>query len=219
MLEWWNSLGSLAQIFACVAIPSTIVLFIQTVMMFVGIGHDSDIADGVHFDGDLDADISGAEAVHDGIFGHDITDAEIDHDISGFEGLRIFTVRGIIAFLVVFGWVGVALDSGGVHKAVTCIIATVCGFAVMVLMAFLMRAVMRLRSDGNADNRNAIGVAGRVYLTVPPERSGEGKVNIMLQGSYVERDAVTDEAEPIPTGSEVVVIGLSGQTTLVVKRK
>ena len=41
----------------------------------------------------------------------------------------------------------------------------------------------------------------------------------MLQGSYVERDAVTDDEETIPTGSEVVVIGLSGQTTLVVKRK
>ena len=32
-------------------------------------------------------------------------------------------------------------------------------------------------------------------------------------------EAVTDEAEPIPTGTEVVVTSLSGQTVLVVKRK
>ena len=76
-----------------------------------------------------------------------------------------------------------------------------------------------LRSDGNLDNRNALGVSGKVYLTVPAKRGGEGKVNILLQGSYVERNAVTDEAEPLTTGSEIVVIGLSGQSTLVVKRK
>lgn len=41
----------------------------------------------------------------------------------------------------------------------------------------------------------------------------------MLQGTYVERDAVTDENEAIPTGSEVLVIGISGQNTLIVKKK
>ena len=41
----------------------------------------------------------------------------------------------------------------------------------------------------------------------------------MLQGSYVERNAVTDDAEAIPTGAEIVVIGLSGQVDLIVRRK
>jgi hypothetical protein len=41
----------------------------------------------------------------------------------------------------------------------------------------------------------------------------------MLQGAYVERNAVTDEAESIPTGCEIIVVGTSGQTSLVVKRK
>ena len=41
----------------------------------------------------------------------------------------------------------------------------------------------------------------------------------MLQGAYVERNAVTDEAETIPTGTEIVVVGVSGQLNLVVKRK
>ncbi|MBR6741231.1 MAG: hypothetical protein IKL93_00645, partial [Clostridia bacterium] len=76
-----------------------------------------------------------------------------------------------------------------------------------------------LKSDGTADNRNALGSAGKVYLTIPPARSGEGKINVMLQGAYVERNAVTDESESIPTGSEIIVVGTSGQTSLVVKRK
>ena len=41
----------------------------------------------------------------------------------------------------------------------------------------------------------------------------------MLQGSYVERNAVTDEIEAIPTGAEIVVVGVSGQMDLIVKRK
>ena len=78
---------------------------------------------------------------------------------------------------------------------------------------------MKLRNDGNLDNKNALGTSGRGYLTIPPSRSGEGKVNVLLQGSYVEVDAVTDEKEAIPTGAEIVVTGISGQTTLVVKKK
>ena len=89
----------------------------------------------------------------------------------------------------------------------------------MLALAFLFRWVMKFRNDGNADNRNAIGTSGKVYLTVPPARTGEGKVSVMLQGTYVERGAVTDDEEAIPTGSEIVVVGVSGQTNLVVRKK
>lgn len=213
MLEWWNSLGTAAQIFYCVAIPSTLVLFIQTVMMFLGFGEDGagdDIPDAIP-DDISDTDIG------DGVFGEDMV-TEV-HDLSGFEGLRIFTVRGFVAFFVVFGWVGVVMQDAGAKLWLTLLIATLCGFAMMVVLALLLRAVMRLRNDGNTDNRNAIGTSGKVYLTIPPSRTGEGKVQVMLQGSYVERSAVTDETEAIPTGSEIVVVGVSGQTDLVVRRK
>ncbi len=204
-----------AQIFACVAVPSTLVLLVQTILLLLGIGNDSDgaadsPADDVSNVGD---DLPGADT--------DLGEGQVDSpdDFDGFGDLRIFTIRGIIAFLVVFGWVGVLMDSSGAPLFATVPVAAVCGFAMMLALAFLFRAVLRLRSDGNTDNRNAIGTAGKVQLTVPPARRGEGKVHLMLQGAYVERDAVTDEEEPIPTGSEVVVIGVSGQTTLVVKRK
>lgn len=210
IIEWWNSLNLTAQIFYCIAVPSTLVLFVQTIMMFIGFGED---ADGV--DGGMD-DISD-DVFDNGVFGEDSVSEP--HDAFGLDGLRIFTLRGIIAFFVVFGWVGVVMLNASVDLWLTVIVSAVCGFAMMVGLAFLLRAVMNLRSDGNTDNRNALGTAGRVYLTIPPARSGEGKVQIMLQGSYVERDAVTDEAEALSTGSEVVVVGVSGQTTLIVKKK
>lgn len=230
-VEWWNALGLATQIFYCIAIPTTLVLIIQTVMMFFGLDDgdadtdfdfDTDVdadfdmdADFGDFDGDV-ADIPDTD-ISDGIFGDDsVFDG---HDVAGLDSLRIFTVRGIIAFLVIFGWVGVVMTTADIGLVITLPVAAVCGLAIMVLVAYLFKVVMKLRSDGTADNRNALGGAGKVYLTIPPSRQGEGKVNVMLQGSYVERNAVTDEGEAIPTGSEIIVVGISGQTTLVVKRK
>lgn len=197
LAEWWNSMSTVSQIFTCIAIPSTLVLLIQTVTMLLGMG-DEDLPDAPDTDVDVD---------------------EIPDDIEGLDGLRIFTVRGIVAFLVVFGWVGTVLDTSGANIYATVSVSALCGFLMMVLLAFLLKAVMNLRSEGNVDNRNAVGKAGKVYLTVPPARSGEGKVQVMLQGTLAEVNAVTDETEPITTGCEIIVTGVSGQTTLVVKRK
>lgn len=209
LVDIWNSMSLISQIFAIIAIPATLLLLIQTVMLFLGIGDDGDAADT-----ELADDI---ESPEDGIFGEDAEGDPVD--AMGLEGLRILTLRGIIAFMVVFGWVGVAMDSAGIALWATLPVAVVCGFAMMFVLALLMRAVMKLRGSGNADNRNAIGVSGKVYLTVPPSRTASGKVHLILQGTLVERDAVTDSTEAIPTGSEVLVIGLSGQTDLVVRKK
>lgn len=214
MADWWNSLGLITQIFYCIAIPSTLVSLIQTIMLLVGLGQDSDFPD----DADVSdvADLPDADSV-DGIFGdNDITEVT---DTFGLEGLRIFTLRGIIAFLVVFGWVGIVLTAANVPILITAPVAAICGFFMMVLLAFLMKLVLKLRSDGNIDIRNAIGTAGKVYLTIPSKRSGEGKVQLLLQGSFVEQNAVTDDETEIPTGSEIVVVGISGSTTLVVRKK
>ena len=203
---WWESLSLTTQIFTCVAIPATLVLIIQTVMLFFGFGEadtDADVPDG------LDADA-------DGVFGEDAPDGDV---LDGTELLRLFSLRGIVAFAAVFGWVGSAMSASGVTLALTIPVAIVCGFAMMVALALLMRAIFRLRSDGSIDNRNAIGASAKVYLTVPGSRSGEGKVHLLLQGSLVERGAVTDEESPIPTGAEVVVVGVGSDTALVVKSK
>ena len=195
-----------AQIFACTAIPTTIILIIQTVMLFIGIGADADgIGD------DIDADLPD-ELPSD-------YEATEPSDVAAFDGFRLFTFRTVIAFFVVFGWVGVLADNSGAPLYISLPLAFLSGFFMMFIMALIFRAFMKLRANGNSDNRNAIGVSGRVQLTIPAARSGEGKVHLMLQGAYVERNAVPDEETDIPTGSEIVVIGISGQTDLVVKRK
>ena len=42
MTDWWSALGETGQIFACIAIPATVMLLIQLVMTFIGLGGDAD---------------------------------------------------------------------------------------------------------------------------------------------------------------------------------
>lgn len=219
MLQWWDSLSSFSQVLACMAIPATLILLIQTVLMLIGLGSDggADVDTDADVDVDVDTDIDVDTDVSDGVFGADVTDGDVDP--SGLDGLRIFSIRGIIAFFVVFGWTGIALDSAGVTPVVSSLAAVAAGFLMMFIIALVFRAISKLENSGNIDNRNALGVAGTVYLKIPAERKGQGKVNVMIQGTLCERDAVTDEQTDLLTGSEIVVVALSGQNTLVVKKK
>ncbi len=209
MFEWWESLGTAGHVFACFAIPSTVVLFLQTLLMLIGIGGSS--LAGEDGDADVSADVdTDASADLDG-------DAEAETELDG--GLRLFSIRGILSFLTVTGWVGVLGVEMEWDLAITILVAAVSGFAAMLLIAFLFRLVFSLQSDGTEDIRHALGVAGSVYLRIPPMRKGVGKVSLMLDGRLVEKNAVTDEEETLNYGEQIVVIGISGGTELIVKRK
>ena len=46
MFEWWNSLGITMQVFYCIALPATLIIVIQTILLMIGIGHGGE---GVEF--------------------------------------------------------------------------------------------------------------------------------------------------------------------------
>ncbi len=50
MIAWWNDLSLIQQIFALIAIPSTLIMLIQTVMLLIG-------ADDGGADGDVETDV------------------------------------------------------------------------------------------------------------------------------------------------------------------
>jgi len=225
MNAWWASLTWLERIFAYVAFPATLLLLLQTLMLLFGLGHDADAdadadldGDGVpDLDTDMDADLDG-----DLDAGGD-ADAGGDTDASGhsglFAGLKLFTLRGIVSFLAVCGWGGLWLLRMGLYPVFAVFLAIAMGFWAMLLMALFLQVALKLQDDGTLDFRNALGKAGTVYLTVPARRAGEGKVHVVVQDQLHELAAVTDEEAPIPTGGEIVVVGLSGGNTLVVCRK
>lgn len=52
MIEWFEALSVAGKVFVCVAIPSTLILVIQTVMTFFGFGDGGDGTDMPDLDGD-----------------------------------------------------------------------------------------------------------------------------------------------------------------------
>ena len=184
MAAWWQSLSALDHVLLYIAVPATLILLIQTVLLFAGGAFDSEAA----------------------------ADPETPD-----TGLHLFTVRGVVAFLVLFGWGGLWLHQVGLPGFLAVFLAIPIGFAGMVGIALAVRQALRLQYDGTLDLRNALGRTGTVYLTVPPGRSSPGKVTLTVQEQLTEFEALTDSPAPIPTGSPVRVTGLAGRGALLVE--
>ena len=99
---------------------------------------------------------------------------------------------------------------------VAVLISLVAGAAALVLTAWMFYAVLKLQNSGNVKLANAVGVEGEVYIPIPANNAGQGKVNLLLQGRWVECDAVTAGLEPLKTGQAVRVVGLQGGSVLIV---
>lgn len=233
MSIWWSGLDTLTRVFAIIASVATLFLIIQTIMLLIGIGHDSDvdadtsgIGDGPDFDvdspdfdlqvGEIDFDAdSGGFDIHDvDLSSH--TDGHDGHVSGGYDpGLRIFTVRGFVAFFAVGGWVGVALLENGVNQVFSVVVALLAGLLFMVLLAWIFKKSLGLQYNGTMDIRHAVGREGSVYLTIPPAGEGQGKVVLVLQEALREFDAVTKEGKAIRTGSAVRVVSTLGTSLCV----
>ena len=178
MINWWMALGETGQIFACIAIPATIMLVIQLVLTLIGL------------DGDGDADSTVDDAYTDGLDdGVDISDGDSDMG----DGLSIFTLRGFITFFSIAGWVGTICCGAGLQLWLSILISVASGVLAMISVAFLMKWLFKLQYDGTENIKDALGVSGTVYLRIPPSRTGRGKINAIINGKLTEKSAVTDE--------------------------
>ena len=202
-VELWNSIGLLGQIFMTIAIPATVVMLLQTILLLVGFsfGGDGEIGDVGESDTDLDV---GTEA-----------DGDLEpHDI---DGLRIFTVRGIVAMLAVGGWIGVMLCDLGVHPALCVSVAAISGLIALFIAAYTIKLSLKLQDNGNIELKNAVAHTATVYIPIPPARSGTGKVTMNLQERFIEIDALTDHDEKLPTGAMVQVISVTDKNEVIVR--
>lgn len=223
--QWWNTLALFEQVLYCIAIPSTLVLLIQCIMIFMGFGHsgtglnpsDTSGIDGLDggFDGSTDTDFDLSDT--SGADGSDVdfSDGSNPSDIST---LNFFTVQGMITFLCVFGWSGAIIYGASGNTILSVIIAFILGLAAMYGVAKLMQASKKLAQNGTLNVRNLLGAPGTVYLVIPPEGEGKGKVNVSSGERLVEFDAMTDGNEALPDGTPVRVVDIRSGNVLVVEK-
>ena len=188
--EWWDALTSMQKIYWCLAIPFSLLMVVQLIMTFAGADSDVD------------------------------TDAGTDHH-DGDEGgeFQIFTIKNFIVFFTVLGWGGLGFLGMGFGNILSLVFASVIGFMAMLLMAFILYSMSRMVDSGTLKMRNAIGRNGEVYLRIPGNKSGVGKISLNVQGSVRELDAITTDAQDIPSGSLVMVVDvINGNILLVTKQ-
>ncbi|WP_343210362.1 NfeD family protein [Anaerolentibacter hominis] len=216
MAAWWDSLDMLLRVLYCIAIPATLLLIIQTVLILFGLGDggegvETSDTSGLDLDTDVDLDAD--------------FDVDADPDAFSSEGsnpgdfatLKLFTFQGFVALFSVFGWTSIAMVKNGINTGMSLISGLVLGFLFMYIIAKLFQVFSRLTSNGTVNTKNALGLSGTVYLRIPGKGGGHGKVNLNIQGQFMEFDAITESSEPIPTGEAIRVTDIRGDC-LVVER-
>lgn len=199
MNEWWEALTSLQKFFYLVSIPSTIILVLQFILSFIGIG------DGGEVDMDVDTDL-------------ELTDTDVSPSVE-IADFRFVTFRGIIAFLSIFGWVGVVLSYGNMNIAGILIISTISGFLAMAFVAYLFYAVSKLQSSGNLDYKKSIEGYAEVYIPIPASNDGVGKIQVTVSGRLIEAEAITHGNALLKTGDLVRVVDVFNETIFVVEKE
>lgn len=201
MKEWFMT-DPLRAALLCVAVPATVIMILQTVMIFIGMAGHSDV------------DMPDDNGI-DGVFGNDSPDAPDVH--MGDSGLRIFTVRGMVAFFAVGGWAGLSALSLSGSPSAAIITSLIAGTLALLLVAWFFKWAASLNENGTLQMDSAVGKVGEVYITVPPDMTGTGKVNVIIQGRLTEAEAMTECSRPLKYGERVEVIGMAVGNTLMVK--
>jgi len=192
-LDWYKDLKVMGKVYFYVAIVSTLVMLVQTILVFVGGGGDTDV------DMDVDADV------------------EVEISSGADTGLRLFSIRGIAAFLCMGGWAGLAFSTiNGLGEAWVAVIALAFGFGALVGMAYLLKAIYKLQSDGTMDINSAVGKIGTVYTPIATAQARMGKVTVEVSGRLTEIDAVTD-GRALKSGERIKVTKLLTANILIVE--
>ena len=208
LTNWYDGLDATMQIFWACAIAASVVFIIQNALMLLGLGG---------MDADADADVSTDFDVHaDG-------DADVSTGHSGHEGtlgsagiFSLFTLRNFINFFLGFGWGGISLAPVVHSKALLVLLSFAIGVLFVAVFAVLMRMMLKLEKSGNFKIQECVGQTASVYLRIPGNHSGAGKVQISIHGSVYELNAFTDSPEQLATGSRVKVIDVIDSGSLLV---
>jgi membrane protein implicated in regulation of membrane protease activity len=210
----------LDTIFIVAAVIGGTVMICQFVLTLMGMGDD--LSDGGAGDGDF-ADVGDAAGdLPDASGEHHTTlasaaDGEMPHhDTSWLFG--VISLRTLVAAAAFFGVAGKAAASAGFSETKSLTIAVLAGLAAMYGMYWLMQAISRLTSSGNERIGNAVGCRGNVYIPIPANGQGAGKVQLSMQNRIVEFQAVTDESERLRTGETVEVVAVAGSDLVRVRR-
>ena len=195
MVEWWNSLSVMMRVLWTITLSASLIFIIQSVMTFLGADGGSD------FDINSDVDVP----------------VDVDAGAAHGSGMGLLTFRNFVNFFLGFGWSAILLQDSIKSTTLLMIVSIIIGAALVFAVMMLFKWLSGMQQAGNIDvYKQAVGCEGKVYLRIPGERGGTGKVQINISNSVREYEAQTD-GQALPTGTSVKVVEVLGATTLLVE--
>ncbi len=185
---------TLYWIFLTCAVLAGTVFVVQFLLAVAGIGIDADLPD------DLPDDIPAGSDIHGSswLFG-------------------VISFKTVITALTFFGLAGLGSLQSGLGDPISLMIGLVFGLAAMYTVHWMMQLLIRLQHDGTVQIENAIGETATVYIPIPANGSGVGKVQLRVQDQIVEYAAQTSAPEKLATGTPVQVTDVVSPTIVQVE--
>lgn len=197
----------------CAVIGGTVFIF-QFVLTLVGMGGDD-----VDVGHDVPDDFDVGE-MHTGDFDTGDVDVHDSHGVATHGSTSLFGVisfRTVVAALTFFGLTGIVSLSNGVASLPTIVVAIAIGVVAMLVVHRMMRLLYSLGQDKTLRIERSVGARATVYVPIPPNREGAGKIQMRVQERIVECVAMTSGPDKLPTGAKVVVTDMISPTTLEVE--
>ena len=192
---WWASLSVIMKILWGVTLTASLIFLIQSIMTFIG----------------ADAGEGGIDADVDTGFESDAADATVE------GGTNLYTFRNFVNFILGFGWSAILLQDKIQSVPLLLIVSAVIGVALVAVVMYLFKWLSSMQQSGNINvYKAAVDCQGKVYLTIPGERAGTGKVQITINNSVREYAALTDGPE-LKTGTDIKVVDVVSSDTLLVE--
>ena len=189
MQEWWSSLDIFMKSLWCISLFSSLVFVIQSIMTFIGMDTGTD------FNTDVNSDVSATDG----------------------DPFQLFTFRNFINFFLGFGWTAITLQPKIENTFLLLFIAVIVGALLVTAVMLIFKWLSGMTQTGNISSESTVGCKGTVYLTIPGERQGEGKVQITVQNAIREFDAITNK-EKLANGTPIKVVEVINENMLLVER-
>ncbi|MCH1540695.1 MAG: hypothetical protein L7S56_04580 [Candidatus Poseidonia sp.] len=142
--------------------------------------------------------------------------AGFDFEMDAAGVFHMFTLQGLLSFIMMFGIFGLAVSQSGENtNAVLAVLAgTAAGIASMYLVAKVFQAMRSLESDGTVVHNKALGSRGTVYRRIASNKPGQ--VQVEFQGALRTMSARSDEeAVTLETGTLIEVVDTIGEILIV----
>ena len=148
------------------------------------------------------------------IFGFADDILPFDMDMSADGIFHLFTIQGILSFMMMFGIFGLAMTQADQHSLIAIIVGVIAGSVSMYIVGKIFQMMKGLEMDNTIKYSEAIGAKGTVYRTI---NAGEhGQVQVEYQGALRTSDAVAkDDKITIPTGKFIKVVDAIGETLII----